>query len=188
MSTDAKKADDKVEDKEEKETTSPPESTNDDSGSTEPSGKDDSGNDSDSLGEAGQKALREERKGRKAAETRLAELQERIATLESEKDEEIARLNAIIDEKNRAAELAELRTLRSTKIADAGLPPEAVDFITATDEKEIDAQIERLAELAGDRLHKRLGYASALGQQGKTGGTAAHTAFGDLMRQALNRN
>lgn len=188
MSTDAKKADDNVEDKE-KETTSPPESTNDDSGSAEPKGKDDSGDDGDSLGEAGQKALREERKSRKAAETQLAELQERIAKLESEKDEEIARLNALIDEKSRAAELAELRTVRSTKIADAGLPPEAADFITATDEKEIDAQVERLAELAGDRGQtKRLGYTSALGQQGTTGGTAAHSAFGDLMRQALNRN
>lgn len=144
-------------------------------------------NDTEALGEAGQKALREERRGRKDAESLAASLQERIDTITAEKDAEIEKLKAAIAEKDRAAELAQVRTLRAEKVAAAGLPLEAADFITATDETDIEAQIERLAQLGGDRQAKRFGYTPELGQRGKTT-SSAHQAFGDLMRQALNRN
>jgi hypothetical protein len=98
----------------------------------------------DDLGDAGKKALAQERAAKKAAEKQLTELTKRLQEMEDRDKTEAQKLA----DRAAAAE-AELQTLRVESIRarvalTKGVPADLLEFLTASDEDSLSEQADRL--------------------------------------------
>lgn len=93
------------------------------------------------------KALSSERSFKKALEKETQELKDQYSELETESAKKIEELENQVAQMKAEKENSELNNLKLNKAVEAGIPLDAVDFITAKNEKEIVEQIEKFKKL-----------------------------------------
>jgi hypothetical protein len=103
------------------------------------------------LGDAGKKALSEERKARRDAEQQAASLQAQLDEIKKSQMSDLEKAQTTAQEAQKAAEKAQAEALRWRIAAKHGISDEdAETFLTGTDEATLTRQAERLAALKPD--------------------------------------
>lgn len=98
------------------------------------------------LGDAGKKALAEERAAKKAAEKRAADAEARIKEFEDKDKSEAEKAAARADAAEARATKAETEALRLKIGVELGLPADMHEFLTGSDEESLRGQAAKLAE------------------------------------------
>jgi hypothetical protein len=108
------------------------------------------------LGEAGKKALAQERSARKAAEKQLAELTRKVQQFEDRDKTDLERLQSTATRLEQ--ELAQERSarLRLETATEHGIPKDFLDLLTGTDEDTLTSQAQRIAALVAQKTPDRL--------------------------------
>ena len=102
----------------------------------------------DDLGDAGKKALTEERKARQAAEKAAASFQAQLDEIKRAQMSDLEKAQSLAAEAQAAAETARAEALRWRIAAKHGISDEdAETFLTATDEATLNRQAERLSAM-----------------------------------------
>lgn len=96
------------------------------------------------LGDAGKKALAAERAAKKAAEKQLSELAARLQEYEERDKTETQKLAERAELAERERDALRVESLRARVAITKGLPADLMEFLTATDEDELNAQADRL--------------------------------------------
>lgn len=110
---------------------------------------------SETLGDAGKKALSAERAAKKAMEKERNELAARVKAFEDEKKTDAEKQAERMAELEKQATTAKVEALRFKYAAKHSISDEDADaFLTGGDEKTIARQAERLAELVGSAAPK----------------------------------
>jgi len=100
------------------------------------------------LGDAGKKALDEERKARREAEKQAKELEERLKAIEDKDKSEVERLTAKVAESDKRAEVAEAKLLRFEVASEKGVKAK---WLTGDTREELEAAAdEYLSEHPAD--------------------------------------
>lgn len=104
--------------------------------------------DNAALGDAGKKALSEERSSRKAAEAEAASLKAQLDEIKKSQMSDLEKAQTTAQEFQKAAETAKAEALRWRIAAKFGISDEdAETFLTASDEAALTKQAERLAAM-----------------------------------------
>jgi hypothetical protein len=146
------------------------------------SATDDHGDAPEELGEAGRKALREERRAKTVAERRAAALEQELGQLrESQKGDAERALDQARKEAADQASAPLAKELARYKVALAkGLSADDLEFLTGDTEEEMAARADKLLE--------RIGAAKPAPQfNGGPRTPAAGTSMNDLIRQQMGR-
>jgi hypothetical protein len=99
------------------------------------------------LGEAGRKALAEERQARKDAEKRLKELSDRLQSIEDKDKSELEKAQQRLAQFEKDLADERTRRLRLQAASEHGIPADYLDLLTGTDEAALKTQAEKLAAL-----------------------------------------
>lgn len=100
----------------------------------------------DALGDAGKKALEAERREKRAAEKRAADLEARLKEIEDRDKTEAERALARAEAAEKAAEAAEMRAIRLEIAAEKGLTPAQAKRLVGTTREELEADASELLE------------------------------------------
>jgi len=144
--------------------------------------------DPDQLGDAGKKALQEERKARAELEKQLKELQEQakardeaelseVDRLKKSNEELAGKIGALESEKTTAA----LDLIRYQVATEKGLPPELVARLQGTDRESFEADADSLAPLITGKQNPYPKADPSQGPQGNTGARSNADAFADAL-------
>lgn len=101
------------------------------------------------LGDAGKRALDNERKARRAAEKRLAELEQKVKEAEDAEKTELQRLQDQVAELTKRAEAAEAKVARYEVAAEKGLTPAQARRLVGATREELEADADAMAEELG---------------------------------------
>jgi hypothetical protein len=101
------------------------------------------------LGDAGKRALDNERKARRAAEKRLAELEAKVKETEDAEKSELQRLQDKVDELTKRAEAAEAKAHRYEVAAEKGLTPAQARRLVGATKEELEADADAMVEELG---------------------------------------
>ncbi len=102
--------------------------------------------DTDELGDAGKKALDQERKARREAEKANADLVKRLKEFEDADKSELEKATNAAAEAAKRAEEAELKALRLEVAGDKGLTPSQARRLVGTTKEELEADADQLLE------------------------------------------
>lgn len=98
----------------------------------------------DDLGDGGKKAIDAERRARRDAEKRVREYEERLKAFEDRDKSDAEKMAERVAKAEARAAESEARTLRLTIASEAGLPADLLEFLTASDEESLRAQVDKL--------------------------------------------
>jgi hypothetical protein len=155
-----------------------------DESSTDTSATDDSTDATadEQLGEAGQRALTEERRNRRAAERQLTQVQQQLKEIQDASRSEAER--ALEDARREAAETAskplQLENTRLRVAIEKQLPADLIDRLRGDTPEELAADADKLLELV-----KPKGSTAPFNGGPRT--PAAGTSMNDLIRQQMGR-
>lgn len=101
------------------------------------------------LGDAGKRALENERKARRAAEKRAQEAEAKVKEAEDAEKSEAQRLTDKVDELTKRAEAAEAKAHRYEVAAEKGLTPAQARRLVGSTREELEADAAAMAEELG---------------------------------------
>jgi len=100
----------------------------------------------DDLGDAGKRALDNERKARAAAEKQAKEFEKRLKEIEDKDKTEAQKLADAKTESDKRAETAEAKALRLEVAFEKGLTPKQAKRLTGSTREELEADADELLE------------------------------------------
>lgn len=119
-------------------------------------GKDDQKPDEKPLGDAGKKALDEERKARRDAEAKAKDLEARLKGIEDKDKTEVERLTAQVNDLTKERDTATVSSARMRVALDKGLTPtQAKRLVGATEEELLADADELIADLGAKPSDER---------------------------------
>lgn len=142
------------------------------------------------LGDAGKKALEAERRDKRAAERRAAELEARLKEFEDRDKSESARAIERAEAAEKAAAAAEARALRLEVASEKGLTPAQAKRLVGESREELEADADELLETfkpaasSDDDSHEPIAESLDLGIRG--GAPKAGKSTADLFAAAID--
>lgn len=140
------------------------------------------------LGDAGKKALDAERREKRAAEKRAAELEARLKEFEDRDKTEIERLSERAEAAEKAAAALELRAVRLEVAAEQGLSPAQAKRLVGETREELEADAKELLATfqptVAEESHDNVTDSLDLGNRGGTPRKGSSTA--DQFAAAIN--
>lgn len=138
----------------------------------------------DDLGEAGKRALAQERAAKKAAEKQVSDLAKRLQDFEDRDKSEAQKLAERFAEVERERDALRVESIRARVAIAKGVPADLIEFLTASTEEDLAAQADRLlTRLAATAPPTPRSDAD----QGARGSAAAMPLNGDPIEAALRK-